>query len=322
MSRLQVVLAGPEHAEQVVGIIHRSFGARPVLDPPATAMDETVETVAAGLRRDGGLLALRDNNAVGTMLFNREREGLLGMRRVSVDPAAQIHGVASAMVGVAERVAAESGAHGLWLYVRHELPNTIRFWSRRGYYPIGRDEPLIEFGKELGTERRCDSAEETRQLAGRVAGIVRPGDLLVLSGELGAGKTTFVQGFGEALGVRGPITSPTFVIARVHPSLTDGPALVHVDAYRLGGADEIDDLDLDADSDHAVTVVEWGSGMAEQLADSHLEIIFERTDPAQAAEDEPDEPRRIAIRPHGPRWFGSELESLRSTWRESSPGRP
>src|SRR5699024_5676243 len=147
MSRLQVVLAGPEHAEQVVRIIHRSFGARPVLDPPATAMDETVGTVAAGLRRHGGLRAFRDNDAVGAMLFNRERDGLLGMRRVSVDPAAQIHGVASAMVGVAERVAAESGAHGLWLYVRQELPNTIRFWSRRGCYPIGRAEPLLEFGK-------------------------------------------------------------------------------------------------------------------------------------------------------------------------------
>lgn len=307
MSRLQVVLAGPERAEEVVRIIHRSFGARPVLDPPATAMDETAETVAAGLRRDGGLLALRDNQAVGTMLFNRDRAGLLGMRRVSVDPAAQIHGVASAMVGVAENVAAESGAHGLWLYVREELPNTIRFWSRRGYYPIGRDEPLLEFGKELGAQFRCDSVDQTHQLAGHLAAVARPGDLLVLSGELGAGKTTFVQGFGAALRVRGPITSPTFVIARVHPSLTDGPALVHVDAYRLGGAEEIDDLDLDVE--HSVTVVEWGSDMAEQLADSHLEIIFERTDAEQPA-DEPDETRRVTIRPHGLRWFGSELASL------------
>src|SRR5699024_11423057 len=132
MSRLQVVSAQPEDASQVVSIIHRSFGARPVLDPPATAMDETAESVESSLRRDGGLVALRDNGIVGCILFNHEREGLLGMRRVSVDPAAQIHGVASAMVGVAEDVAAESQAHGLWLYVRQELPNTVGFWTRRG----------------------------------------------------------------------------------------------------------------------------------------------------------------------------------------------
>ena len=83
---------------------------------------------------------------------------------------------------------------------------------------------------------------------------------MVLSGELGAGKTTFTQGLGAGLGVRGDVTSPTFVIARVHPSLSGGPALVHVDAYRLGGIDELDDLDLDASLDEAVTVVEWGEG--------------------------------------------------------------
>ena len=85
----------------------------------------------------------------------------------------------------------------------------------------------------------------------------------MLTGELGAGKTTFTQGLGEGLGVRGAVTSPTFVIARVHPSEVGGPALVHVDAYRLGGIDELDDLDLDASLDEAVTVVEWGTGIAE-----------------------------------------------------------
>ena len=90
---------------------------------------------------------------------------------------------------------------------------------------------------------------------------------MVLTGELGAGKTTFTQGLGEGLGVRGGVTSPTFVIARVHPSLVDGPDLVHVDAYRLGGIDELDDLDLDTSLDTAVTVVEWGAGLAEGLAE-------------------------------------------------------
>ena len=104
------------------------------------------------------------------------------------------------------------------------------------------------------------------RLAAKARPCCFPGDLFVLSGDLGAGKTTFTQGLGEALSVRGPITSPTFVIARTHPSLADGPPLVHVDAYRLGSAAELDDIDLDATTEEAVTVVEWGDGMAEQLA--------------------------------------------------------
>ena len=96
----------------------------------------------------------------------------------------------------------------------------------------------------------------------------------MLDGPLGAGKTTLVQGIGAGLGVRGPITSPTFVIARLHPSLCGGPDLVHADAYRLGSRLEVDDLDLDADVDHCVTVVEWGEGLVEELAASHLLITI------------------------------------------------
>jgi tRNA threonylcarbamoyladenosine biosynthesis protein TsaE len=121
--------------------------------------------------------------------------------------------------------------------------------------------------------------------ATRAAGVsfarrLRPGDLVILSGELGAGKTTFTQGLAEGLGVRGPITSPTFVLARVHPSLAGGPALVHVDAYRLGGLDELDDLDLDASFEESVTVVEWGEGKAEVLAQGragYYVVSFDRS---------------------------------------------
>ena len=97
--------------------------------------------------------------------------------------------------------------------------------------------------------------------------------------------------------MRGPITSPTFVIARVHPSLVDGPPLVHVDAYRLGGALELEDLDLEASLEEAVTVVEWGHGLAESLADSYLEVELART-----VGDEDEIPRRARITGHGPRW--------------------
>jgi tRNA threonylcarbamoyladenosine biosynthesis protein TsaE len=120
------------------------------------------------------------------------------------------------------------------------------------------------------------TAKAMRELGLKLAEVVGPGDVLVLSGDLGAGKTTLTQGLGEGLKVRGPITSPTFVIARVHPSLCGGPPLVHVDAYRLGGFAEVDDLDLDADLEDTVTVVEWGEGLVEGLAEDRLEIAIFR----------------------------------------------
>src|SRR5947208_1489858 len=121
-------------------------------------------------------------------------------------------------------------------------------------------------------ELRIATDGDMRDLGRRLAALLRAGDLLILAGPLGAGKTTLVQGIGAGLAVRGPVTSPTFVISRVHPSLAEGPALVHVDAYRLGGLAELDDLDLDTSLSDAVTVVEWGSGVAEALAEDRLEI--------------------------------------------------
>jgi tRNA threonylcarbamoyladenosine biosynthesis protein TsaE len=120
--------------------------------------------------------------------------------------------------------------------------------------------------------------EETHDFGRRLGARLRGGDVLVLTGDLGAGKTTLTQGIADGLGVRGPVTSPTFVIARVHPSLVGGPALVHVDAYRLGSALELDDLDLDADLEDSVTVVEWGAGLAEQLSEERLELTLSGDD--------------------------------------------
>src|ERR1700757_2954063 len=123
-------------------------------------------------------------------------------------------------------------------------------------------------------ELRVATDEDMRDLGRRLAALLRAGDLVILAGPLGAGKTTLVQGIGAGLGVRGPVTSPTFVIARVHPAAA-GPALVHADAYRLGSIGEVDDLDLDTDAAGAVTVVEWGTGLAEALAEDRLEITIE-----------------------------------------------
>ena len=119
------------------------------------------------------------------------------------------------------------------------------------------------------------TAADTRRLGERLAPLLQAGDLVVLDGPLGAGKTVVVQGLGAGLGVRGPVTSPTFVLARTYPG--GRLPLVHVDAYRLGGALELDDLDLDTDVASSVTAVEWGSGLAERLTDAHLSITLTRS---------------------------------------------
>lgn len=155
----------------------------------------------------------------------------------------------------------------------------------------------MEFG-----EFRIATPEAMHELGMRVARDLRAGDLLVLTGPLGAGKTTFTRGLGEGLNVRGPVTSPTFVLARTHPSLGDGPPLVHVDAYRLSNPMELDDLDIDFA--HSVVVVEWGRGMVDQFVESWIDIEIERPQGSLVAEGDDDlvEERLARIQGHGPAW--------------------
>ena len=157
------------------------------------------------------------------------------------------------------------------------------------------------------------TAATTRALGVALGQLLCAGDLLVLTGDLGAGKTTLTQGLGEGLGVRGPITSPTFVIARVHPSLVGGPALVHADAYRLGGGLELDDLDLDASLEDSVTVVEWGHGVAELLSDDRLELALEVVSAGT---------RRAALTLTGPRWQRPEAVEALASLSPTSPTSP
>ncbi len=140
-------------------------------------------------------------------------------------------------------------------------------------------------------EHVLPAPEDTHALGRALAELLRPGDLVVLVGPLGAGKTALTQGIGAGLGVREPVTSPTFVIARVHR--TERVPLVHVDAYRLGSGADVDDLDLDVTVADSVTVVEWGQGLVEQLAEEHLEVRLERRD---------DDVRTAVLVPHGPGW--------------------
>ncbi|MGW2746774.1 tRNA (adenosine(37)-N6)-threonylcarbamoyltransferase complex ATPase subunit type 1 TsaE [Streptomyces sp. NPDC001450] len=166
------------------------------------------------------------------------------------------------------------------------------------------------------TRLTITSPEQMRELGRRLAKLLRAGDLVMLTGELGAGKTTLTRGLGEGLGVRGAVTSPTFVIARVHPSLGDGPPLVHVDAYRLGGGlDEMEDLDLDVSLTDSVVVVEWGEGKVEDLTEDRLQVVIHRAVGTAASGDTPeppgtDEVRHVTLTGLGPRWAEAGLDAL------------
>jgi len=185
-------------------------------------------------------------------------------------------------------------------------------------------------------------ADETRALGARLARLLRAGDLVMLSGGLGAGKTTLAQGIGAALEVRGRVSSPTFIIARVHPALSDGPDLIHVDAYRITSLEEIDALDLDSSLERAVTLVEWGEEKVEALSPDRLEIQVLRPHgavraehpqpedaPAGSVAGEPvvdlgevdDGNRTIIVRAVGPRWADVDLSPLGAD-ASCQPGAP
>ena len=180
-------------------------------------------------------------------------------------------------------------------------------------------------------------ADETRALGARLARLLRAGDLVMLSGGLGAGKTTLAQGIGAALQVRGRVSSPTFIIARVHPALSDGPDLIHVDAYRITSLEEIDALDLDSSLDRSVILVEWGEEKVEALSPDRLEIQVRRPhgavrdgvrrpddvaigsessggavteDPVVDLGEVDDGSRTITVRALGPRWADIDLSPL------------
>ena len=155
-------------------------------------------------------------------------------------------------------------------------------------------------------------ADQTRAFGEDLGRILAAGDLVMLSGGLGAGKTTLTQGIGVGMGVRGRVASPTFIVARVHPSLSGGPDLIHADAYRITDLNDLETLDLDSSLDEAVTVVEWGEGKTEAMSDERLSIEVRRASGGEAAHDGDvidlenmdDGTRVIVLRAHGHRWDG------------------
>ncbi|GAC1444940.1 MAG: hypothetical protein NVS3B26_12060 [Mycobacteriales bacterium] len=283
---------GEVDAEEVSALTSAAFDGQQTLTPPSGALAETTEQIRSDFASQGGVL-LRDDDGHLIACCRVRRLGLAWvLRRCAVAPAHRRRGVGRRLVEAAEEWAVEEGAVRTHVGVRDALTDSQRFWQQLGYSPL---RAHAGFWTELvhPLPLTLTGLEQTQQLGARLARQLRPGDLLVLNGPLGAGKTALAQGIGLGLDVRGLVTSPTFVLARVHQGELP---LVHVDAYRLrdaGGRLELDDLDLDASLEDSVTVVEWGEGLVEGLAESRLEVHLERPD---------DDSRTAAVRPVGPRW--------------------
>ena len=223
------------------------------------------------------------------------------------------------MVVEAESLAARAGYRTVELLAREELTELVEFWRHRGF----RVDRTVPHGMimtcELPLVVHVPTAAAMRRLGERLADLLGPGDVVIATGELGAGKTTLTQGIGRGLGTAGRVISPTFVLSRIHPSTIGRPRLVHVDAYRLGGPAELDDLDLDATVADSVTVVEWGRGVAEGLAADRLEIDIWRS-PSSNGANEPDSERVVTLRARvGPRWSADRLAPLTRAGDDRGP---
>ncbi|MDO4785186.1 MAG: tRNA (adenosine(37)-N6)-threonylcarbamoyltransferase complex ATPase subunit type 1 TsaE [Propionibacteriaceae bacterium] len=291
---VELSVAEPGDAAAMHSVIQTSFAARPPVDPPAAALSDTVADIAAALESGTGLLAHIDGELVGCLLISISGNRI-GLHRVSVLPKARQHGVAAQLVRGAGMLGLDLGAREVELMARAEFPNLVSWWEGHGFV-IEREVPLgYMLSRRLPRRFLIPTAAAMKELGERLGRSLCGGDVIIVSGDLGAGKTTLAQGIGAGLGVEGPIVSPTFVLSRVHPNPA-GPALVHVDAYRLSSAAELEDIDLESSLAESVTLIEWGTGIAEWLADDRLEIDIQRSD------DPNDDTRDVLLTGYGSRW--------------------
>lgn len=299
-------LATPEDAAAVLGVVRAAFAARPPVDPPAAALSDTLADVRTFLVDGEIVLAEVDGVPAASLQISAPVERpdgsrVAGMHRVSVVPEFRRFGVGASIIRAGAMVAGEMGATHLELLSRREFPENLRMWQRHGF-GIAREVDLgYIMARELPVRVEVVDGPAMQHLGALIAGLLRAGDLVVAAGGLGAGKTTLTQGLARGLDVEGQVISPTFVISRVHRARSGGPDLVHVDAYRLGSAAEVDDLDLDETMATSVTLVEWGLGLVEGLADSVLMIEIHRSG------DPDDETRVVLIWGEGPRWADVNL---------------
>lgn len=290
-------------APAIHDVIRAAFGARPALDPPAEALSDTVDDIRLAIEQGAGVLVERDGAPIAGLLIGID-DDLATLRRVSVTPEAAGSGVGVQMVATTLVALADMGLRRVRAAARSEFPGNIRWWERAGF---AKEQQLAHgwmLARRLPVAIRVPDADAMRALGRRLAAVLHAGDVIVATGALGAGKTTLTQGIGAGLDVEGPVISPTFVLSRIHPSRTGGPALVHVDAYRLSSPEELIDIDLQETLAQSVTIVEWGRGLAEGLAPERLEIDIQRSD------DPSDDERTVYLFGIGKRWVGV-LEQFR-----------
>ena len=255
----------------------------------ARALDLDETTVSTWLTRGIGITARRGAATAG--LAHLGDDG--GHAEVAdLVLAAPDDDIAAALVQGAEQIATDLESRILVVSCMQSAPSPA--YQRDG----------DDWVRVLPTRLVVPTTEAMHSFGSTLATELRAGDIVLASGDLGAGKTTLAQGIGLGLGVEGPVISPTFVLARRHAGVDGRPGLVHVDAYRLGSAAELVDLDLDETMDQAVTLIEWGAGIAEDLGGSHLDIDIRRSgDPA-------DETRVVYLEGFGPRWQDVDLSPL------------
>lgn len=298
---LTVRLAEPGDVSAMLAVIHASFRARELLGQPPAALADTADSVLSVAERRAGVVVTIDGRIVAACVLTLDDIPILG--RVSVLPEYQGQGVARAMVIAVIEWLAVKGYRAVDVFARVEFPRLVQMWQRRGFVSIGQQENLLRLRRVLPVVVEVPAAADMQALGRRIAQVVRAGDVIIASGELGAGKTTLAQGIGQGLGVEGPVLSPTFVLARIHPAKGDGPQFVHVDAYRLGSVAELDDLDLLTSMDSSVTLIEWGAGIAEGLSPAWLMVDIRR------GLDPEDDTRWVFLSAVGDRWAGV-LEGL------------
>ncbi len=302
---LTVRLATLADADVALALMHAAFTARPVVGAQPEALTDDLASVRARMEHGTGYLAFVDAEPAGLVMTARQH-GAMRLGRVGVLPEFREQGVASFVVEVVLEHLATTGATDVHLLARKEFPKIQAWWGRHGFAPSGDEGNCIVMSRSLPVAVEVPDADAMRSLGTRLAGVLRAGDLVIATGDLGAGKTTLTPGIGAGLGVAGPVISPTFVLSRVHPSLGSGPALVHVDAYRLGSFAELEDIDLEASLDRSVTLVEWGAGVAEGLADDRLDIDIRR------GIDPDDDTRWVFLTGVGERWTRDELAAVAS----------
>lgn len=283
-------------------VIRTAFAARRPVDPPAAALADTVADIEDAIRAGEGICLELDGELVACLLLE-VTDDVATLRRVSVLPEHSGGGLAHRLVEGASSVAADLGCRTVELLTRREFPELLAWWQHHGFRVAREGDGGYILSRPLPVLIDVPTAEEMQELGRRIAGLLRKGDVIIATGDLGAGKTTLAQGIGEGLHVQGQITSPTFIISRFHePGQAGAASFVHVDAYRLGDGAELADIDLDQSLADSVTMVEWGEGMAEWLSDDRLEITIERS--------EGDDVRTVLLDGVGPRWAGA-LEPLR-----------